>query len=178
MANRTARLPRLTDHIAEVTQQLITFDIRGVGFLLPIESAFKAIAFESLGHPLKQIDFGGDILPVVNVDRYIFNRIEETQHPPQQQIALIVQTDMGNHQDTNSLIVLPIDSAPALCRVTESSLVPLPRIYQVKCVDGMTNQTSDHPLRFLLNPAQLATHLPKLPATQKSHPPITATAIA
>ena len=161
MSNRTARLARLTDHIAEVTQQLITFEIRGVGFLLPIESVFKAIVFNSLGHPFKQIDFEGNLLPVLNVNHHIFNRIDESHAHPQQQIALIVQTYVP--QNTQTLVVLPIDSAPSLCRVANSSLVPLPRIYQVKCVDGMTNQTADQPLRFLLNPAQLAVNLPQSP---------------
>lgn len=158
MATRTARLPRLSDRKVEVQQQLITFEICGVGFLMPIEAVHRAIVFDHDCHPLRYINFEQSILPVVYVDRQIFNRIEDpatSPHGPRQQIALIIAALSGLSADQGHRVTLPIESPPSLCRIPESNLLPLPKTYKVKCVDGMTKATADQPLQFLLNPDQL-----------------------
>lgn len=158
MATRTTRLTRLNDRKVERQQQLITFEIRGVSFLMPIEAVNRAIVFDHNCHPLKYINFERDILPVVLVDRHIFNRMEaqtSSSKKTQQQIALIIEALPGFSSEQGQRITLPIDSPPSLCRISESDLLPLPKTYEVKCVDGMTKADAAHPLQFLLNPNQL-----------------------
>lgn len=168
MATRIARLPRLTDHkVDKVLQQLITFDIRGMGFLLPIDGVHRAIVFDHHCNSLKYINFEGDLLPVLSVERDIFNQSQKPtalsqpqsqariQAQSQQQIALIVKNQTGPLAEHENRIALPIDSPPSLYRIAESDLLPLPKTYEVKCVDGMTKATAEQPLRFLLNPTQL-----------------------
>jgi len=161
MANGTTRLPRLTDRKVEVQQQLITFEIRGVGFLMPIEAVHRAIVFDyddSL--PLRYINFEQNILPVIAVESQILNRPAEalppaSPDPALQQIALIVEALSGPAMEQEHRIALPIDSPPSLCRMAESDLLPLPKTYEVQCVDGMTKANADQPLQFLLNPHRL-----------------------
>ncbi len=158
MATRAARLPRLNDRKVEVQQQLITFEIRGMGFLMPIEAVHRAIVFDYGRHLLRYINFEQSILPVVAVERTILNQAEETppsSKPSQQQIALIIEVLSGFSEELQHRIVLPIDSPPSLCRLADSDLLPLPQTYEVKCVNGMTKVNADQPLQFLLNPNQL-----------------------
>lgn len=130
--------------------------------------------------PIEQIRFEEQVLAVLNVDQQLFNR-RDRQPQASQQVALIVETgqgklgqglgqglghaltgelndewnDSGEFHGSDRLIALPIDSAPSLCRIPTSSLVPLPKTYQVNCVMGMTDNSADPPLRFLLNATQL-----------------------
>ncbi len=159
MATRAARLPRLNDRKVEAQQQLITFEISGTGFLMPIEAVHRAIVFDHNCDPLRYINFERDILPVVSADQQILNRPEDNApsagQSSQQQIALIIEALSGSAADLEHRIVLPIDSPPSLCRMADSDLLPLPKTYEVKCVDGMTKTTADQPLQFLLNPNKL-----------------------
>lgn len=162
MANGTTRLPRLTDRKVEVQQQLITFEIRGVGFLMPIEAVHRAIVFDyDNSLPLRYINFEQNILPVIAVESQILNHpAEELPASPglaqaPQQIALIVEALSAPAMAQEHRIVLPIDSPPSLCRMAESDLLPLPKTYEVQCVDGMTKANADQPLQFLLNPHRL-----------------------
>lgn len=160
MATRAARLPRINDRKVEVQQQLITFKMRGMGFLIPIDAVQRAIVFEHDCCPLRYINFQEDILPVVSIDRQIFNRIEEPDSPShaqasRQQIALIITALSIPTTQQEHRITLPIDSPPSLCRLAESELLPLPKTYEIQCVDGMTTANAEQPLQFLLNPDQL-----------------------
>jgi len=176
LASRSnSRIRRLGDRVAETQQQLITFQLGQMGFLLPIEAVHKAIVFDWVTHPVPQLNFEGQLLPVLDIEQHICDRGQlqdslspgsqsqtssvqsrftpsslATSDPAQQQVALIVQS-----QEKTDLVVLPIDSAPALCRVPPSSLVPLPRTYPVNCVQLMTDQSAEQSLRFLLSPELL-----------------------
>jgi chemotaxis signal transduction protein len=146
MVTSSLRLRRLVDRQVEIKQQLITFHLREIPFLLPIQSVYRALTFTQWDS-FTTLDYEGMSLPIIDVDRQIFGH--KSSHPPAAPIALIVQNQ--NQQRC----CLPIDSAPSLCRVPASNFVALPKTYQVRCVSDITSSTSDQPLMFRLNPEEL-----------------------
>ncbi len=153
MASRSSlRLRRLSDRATIVQKQLIKFQIRQTGFLLPIESVYRAVVFNRSEIRRQEVMFEGQSLRLVEVDRHILGHATAQPSVIPQIISLIVQTS----GEFGQRFVLPIDSAPSLCRVPETSLVPLPKTYRVQCVESITDSSADDRLCFLLNPDQLA----------------------
>lgn len=145
MAAKTSlRLRRLVDRQTEIKQQLITFQLRQTGFLLPIQAVARAVTFPTWESE-STITYADQTLPVINVTRQIFGQESRDRPLPSLPIGLIVRNQQGQ------LACLPIDSAPSLCRIPQSSFVPLPKTYQVKCVRQITSSTAEQPLLFLLD---------------------------
>ena len=148
------RLRRLGDRPTEVQKQLISFRLHGTDFLIPIEAAYKAIVFDEPIEPNQletlELEVEQRMLPIIDSKHLILG---EAPTPPGQlspiHIALIIQNNTGQ------AVVLPIDSAPSLCRINESNLVSLPKTYKVQCVEKITEATATPPLHFLLDEEQL-----------------------
>ena len=72
-----------------------------------------------------------------------------------------------DHQ--GELLGLPTKSAPAVRRVAQSAMVPLPASYaariNLRCVNGLIIQGDDDPILFFLNPDQLFHTQSLLPST-------------
>ena len=159
MSNRsTSRLRRSVERSAETQQQFITFRLGRAGFLLPIDAVYKAVVFTTESQRCEVVSFEDQQLPLLNVEQHIFNQSAPVR-PRSQQIVLIIQD-----RETIPRMALPIDSPPALCRIALSSLVPLPKTYQLRCVQLMTDQSADQSLCFLLNPDLLLDAAPPMMA--------------
>ncbi|NJR68574.1 MAG: hypothetical protein HC771_07810 [Synechococcales cyanobacterium CRU_2_2] len=172
MATRSSvRLGRLSDRAITPQRQLITFRLRRTGFFLPLQWVYRAMVFDAQDIRQNQVSFEQYNLPLVNVGQIIFGDADPVRRPSAL-IGLVLQQPSQQAPRPSSLeqppleqlenapqLVLPIDSAPALCRVSDSSFVPLPHTYAVQCVAEMTDNSSDYPLHLLLNPQQLFAQL-------------------
>lgn len=152
---------RLKSQPAAVTQQLITFKLRQEWFALPIKSVQKVLPMGKVygdpkGTGVSLTIYQDKELLVVDVGHRIFGENPSLNLPVTggntiQRFLLIVQSSQGK------LIGLPIDSLPALRRVSESAFTPLPDAYiseaNIRCVSSLMLQIqeSDCPC-FLLNP--------------------------
>jgi hypothetical protein len=157
MATRSSvRLSRLSDRAIVVQRQLISFQLRQTGFFLPLDWVYRAMVFEANAIRQNQVSFDEYRLPLVNVGKMIFGE-DTPPHPPGTLIGLVLQ-----RPGTAPQLILPIDSAPALCRIPDASFVPLPQTYAVHCITEMTDNNSSYPLHFLLSPQQLLTQVPQI----------------
>ncbi len=157
MASTTSfRLRRLGDRQTEVQKQLIAFQLHGQQFLIAIEAVYKAVVFEQPLDPAQldhnELAFEDRVLPIIDGKHLILGEAPTPLKRRQPiHIALVVR-DQGE-----KAVLLPIDSAPSLCRVKESSLVKLPKTYNIRCVALMTEAAANPPLCFLLDPEMLNT---------------------
>lgn len=178
------RLRRLSDRATTTKRQLITFTLSQIGFLLPIDSVYRATVSAASDLAQGQVCLEGHWLPVIDLKPLVLGATDAASLLPQAEaleasgaskaklhrpsatsdIAVLILQRPDGHPS----VVIPVDSAPALCRVSEEHLVPLPQAYTMAYVDQMTDRNSEQPLHFLLNPGQL---LEKL--EQKQSPPPT-----
>lgn len=176
----SARLGRLSDRAITPQRQLIRFRLHKTGFLLPLAWVYRAMVFDVQEDIQKmqspQVNFDLQQIPLINASQVIFGNSNTTRQPSTppnktsratapraSTIGLILQEPDGELP-----LVLPIDSAPALCRVSDTCFVPLPQTYAVRCVAEMTDNSSDYPLHFLLDPQQLvAQHFVQEPSQQQ-----------
>lgn len=144
--------------------QLIGFRLRQEWFALPIDAVKKVVPLGNVygdpqGTGISLTNYQGRELLVVDVGRRIFgdrdNSLAQspTSNPPEQRFLLIVRGD----RDT--MVGLPIDSPPSICRVPETAFTPLPEIYldrgNIHCIASTTIQMPDRPPMFLLDAERL-----------------------
>lgn len=175
------RSRRLSLRPTETTQQLIAFRLRQEWFALPIETVLKVVPMGSVygdpkGTGISLTIYQGCELLVVDVAHRIFgeapsldfairNMLSPTQQEEysqryepvvvaEQRYLLIVQRSDAD------LFGLPIDSAPVMRRVSESSFNSLPATFvaqgNIQCVSSlMIPATDEQPPLFLLDANQL-----------------------
>ena len=162
------RSRRLAARQSEVTQQLIAFRLRREWFALPIDTVVKVVPLDKIyGDPndtgISLTNYNGKELLVVDVGHRIFSEppgsdlplleipeITENEYDLTEQRYLVVI-----HNASGDLVGLPIDSQPAVLRVSESAFTTLPEVFlregNIKCISSMMIQLSDRPPLFLLD---------------------------
>ena len=171
------RSRRLAAQQVEVTQRLITFELRAQAFALPLDRVHKVIALNAPGERVRSRLYGdpnrtgvslttyqGQELVVIDIAERIFGNTEtsllptSTHYPdataPAVRYLLIVEPE------PDCLVGVPIDSPPTIQAIQLSAFKPLPEIYQqhskIHCVSAMSIDLPDRPSIFLLDVDTLA----------------------
>jgi len=156
------RSRRLANRKTEVTKQLIAFRLRNEWFALPIEAIEKVVTLgEVYGDPNQEgiglTLYKGQDLLVVDVGKRIFkdksSSIELIKKTETERFLVIVRIN------DEELVGLPIDSAPSIKRIPESSIKELPEGYRkngnIQCVSSLIVEVENEAPLFLLNHQQL-----------------------
>lgn len=174
MAISSVRSRRIANRQTEARQQLITFQIRGERFAIPVGSVRKVIPIaEVYGDPkqtgISLTHYQGQEILVVDVGHRIFAEAPLTVAEPelaadqrstsapadlqQQQCLVLIQNIEGG------LVGVPIDSQPAILWAPESQVTPLPASYlnrgNINAVSSMIVGEGGTAPFFLLDPEQL-----------------------
>jgi chemotaxis signal transduction protein len=172
------RSRRLAAQQVEVTQRLITFELRAQAFALPLDRVHKVIALNAPGERVRSRLYGdpnrtgvslttyqGQELVVIDIAQRIFGNTETSLLPtttthhtdaaaPAVRYLLIVEPE------PDRLVGVPIDSPPAIQSIQLSAFKPLPEIYQqhskIHCVSAMSIDLPARPSIFLLDVDTLA----------------------
>jgi chemotaxis signal transduction protein len=158
------RSQRTNARKTEKTKQFITFRLRQEWFALPIATVQRVMPMGKVygdpqGTGISLTSYQGQEILVVDVGKRIFGEVA-IQKPAvvksetnETRFLLIVQSDLDR------VVGLPIDSTPALRRISESAFTPIPDKYisqgNVRCISSTTIQLNDHPPMFLLEAEQL-----------------------
>lgn len=173
----TLRSRRFAATQTEETKQMITFRLRQEWFALPILAVQKVVPLGKVygdpkGTGVSITAYEGQEIIVIDVAQLIFrdssssNNFElETDIQTsefsflewEKQRYLII---INLNEETQDLLGLPIDSQPAMRRVTKSTFKTLPQAYlnqgNINCVSAEIIELPDHQPIFLLNPQALA----------------------
>jgi chemotaxis signal transduction protein len=180
------RSRRLAAQQVEVTQRLITFELRAQVFALPLDRIHKVIALNAgdlhagglrqrvgarlYGDPnrtgVSLTTFEGQELVVIDVAQRIFGN-PKTLLPTVSQTAQnadaaapAVRYLLIVQPEPDRLVGVPIDSPPIIQAMQLSAFKPLPEIYQqhsqIHCVSAMSIDLPERPSIFLLDVATLA----------------------
>jgi chemotaxis signal transduction protein len=179
------RSRRLAAQQVEVTQRLITFELRDQAFALPLDRVHKVIALNAPGdlhsgglrQPVKARLYGdpnrtgvslttyqGQELVVIDVGQRIFGNTETSLLPSSSHhtdaAASAVRYLLIVQPEPDRLVGVPIDSPPVIQSMQLSAFKPLPAIYQqysqIHCVSAMSIDLPDRPSIFLLDVVTLA----------------------
>jgi chemotaxis signal transduction protein len=163
----------------EVTQRLITFQLRQETFALQLDLVHKVITLDALGTRSGQRLYGdpnrtgvslttyqGRELVVIDVGHQIFGT--GASATKQESISTVITQPNTKkigyllilQPEPDRLVGLPIDSAPSIQSVQLSAFKPLPEIYQqhsnIRCVSAMSIDLPDRPSIFLLDVTTLS----------------------
>jgi chemotaxis signal transduction protein len=140
----------------EPSQRLIVFRLGDEMFALPLDLVHRAIAMDKVygdpqGSGVSLTIYQGREIAVIDVGRQIFSgepSILELEQSDRYMILL--------HTTEGRLVGLPIDSAPSIQTIRESTLHPLPEMYadrgKIRCVSSLVIERADSPPIFLLDP--------------------------
>lgn len=171
----SVRSQRGANRPIEVTEQLISFKLRGEWFALPVAAVQKVIPLGKMhGDPnntgISLALHQGQEITVVDVGRRIFDEAPpslstaevETATPTaesndaksSQRCLVLIQSAEGG------VVGIPIDSQPAIVRAGKSQFAPLPSSYlhrgNIHCVSSMIVDDGGIDPLFLLDPDQLS----------------------
>jgi chemotaxis signal transduction protein len=173
------RSRRLAAQQVEVTQRLLTFELRTQSFAIPLDRIHKVTTLNAPGERASHRLYGdpnrtgvslttyqGNELVVIDVGHRIFGNADVLL-PSQSQIDRItasvtpaVRYLLIVQPEPDRLVGVPIDSAPSIQSLPISAFKPLPAIYQqhsqIHCVSAMSIDLPDRPSIFLLDVDALA----------------------
>ncbi|WP_309740515.1 MULTISPECIES: chemotaxis protein CheW [unclassified Chamaesiphon] len=171
------RSRRLAAQQVEVTQRLITFELRAQTFALPLDRVHKVIALNALGDRVKSRLYGdsnqtgvslttyqGQELVVIDIGQRIFGSTQTllptSSHLGADATAPAVRYLAIVEPEPDRLVGVPLDSPPIIQSMPLSAFKPLPAIYQqhskIHCVSAMSIDLPDRPSIFLLDVVTLA----------------------
>ena len=156
------RSQRLSAMRPDSEQQYVAFRLRFAWFILPIESIYRLIPLEK---HIPKLTLAGKTVPIVDIGKILFgqnNQQSKTFQP------LIVNGESVSAQPSlivargqnDQLVGLLSNSQPALQKISQNEIVPLPPTYtqqwKVNFVTAMTLPANDRPCLFLINCDRLA----------------------
>lgn len=166
----SVRSQRGTNRKTEATEQLISFQLRGEWFAVPVTAVQKVIPMGKIyGDPnntgISLALHQGQEIMVVDVGHRIFNETaqskklaatpaEDNAMRTSHQCLVLVKTAEGG------VVGVPIDSQPIIRRAGQSQFSPLPSSYldrgNINCVSSMIVDDGGTEPLFLLDPEQLS----------------------
>jgi len=159
------RSQRLSSQRPDIAQQYVTFRLRLGWFMLPTEAIYRVIPLEK---HIPKLTFAGQPIPIVDLGKMLFAQTKvSTTNIPQLVIngaivpskpSLIV---VRSHNE--ELVGILSNSQPALQRVSQNQLVPLPptysQIWNVDFIPAMTLPTKDLPSLFVIDRDRLVANI-------------------
>ncbi|PZU98385.1 MAG: hypothetical protein DCE90_04535 [Pseudanabaena sp.] len=151
------RSQRLSEFKSDTEKQYIAFRLRLAWFILPIDAIYRVIPLEK---HIPQLTFAGQKVVIVDLGKLLFGQSKNQSGKIPQLIAngavipskpsLIVV-----RSDTDKLVGVLSNSQPALQKITQNQLVPLPLTYsqnwKVDYINYMTLPSQDAPSLFAID---------------------------
>ena len=163
------RSQRLSAKASDIEKQYVAFRLRLGWFILPIESIYRAITLEK---HIPKLTFSGQPIPIIDLGKRLFGQTKQgTQNIPQLVIngAIVVSKPSlivvrsRNEEQNEKLVGILSNSQPALQRVSENQLVPLPptysQLWKVDFINSMTLPSQDSPSLFAIDSDRLVASL-------------------
>lgn len=155
------RSQRLSALRPDIDKQYVAFRLRLAWFILPIESIYRVIPIEK---HIPKITLAGQNVMLIDLGKILFG---QTKVPVSEIPQLVVNGAMVSSKPSliiisnqnEELIGILSNSQPALQKVAQDQIVPLPPTYserwKVNFIRSMTLPTKDTPSLFAINSDRL-----------------------
>jgi chemotaxis signal transduction protein len=155
------RSQRLSELRPDIGQQYVAFRLRLAWFILPIESIYRVIPLEK---HIPKITLVGKSVPLIDLGKILFGKTKvPVSDIPQLAVnGAIVSSKpsliiVGNQNE--DLVGILSNSQPALQRVPQDQILPLPPTYgerwKVDFISSMTLPSKEIPSLFAINSDRL-----------------------
>ncbi|MFN9469411.1 MAG: chemotaxis protein CheW [Pseudanabaena sp.] len=155
------RSQRLSELRHDIEKQYVTFRLRLAWFIVPIESIYRVIPLEK---HIPRITLAGKSVPLIDLGKILFGQTKvQVNNIPQ----LVVNGSIVSSKPSliivcnqnKDLIGILSNSQPALQRVAQDQIVPIPPTYSerwtVEFISSMTLPSEDLPSLFEINSDRL-----------------------
>jgi chemotaxis signal transduction protein len=137
---------RIANRRAEPLQKLIAFQIRQVGFALPIQLARKVVPLGVVyGAPIGGLSltrYQNLEIPVIDATFRLFGESDRANETPHDQRHLLIVLDARSEP-----MGIPLDAPPTLRRAPRSAFAPIPAAYlatgNIRCVSALVHVAED-----------------------------------
>lgn len=155
------RSQRLSELRPNIGQQYVTFRLRIAWFILPIESIYRVIPLEKY---IPKLTFLGKNVPIIDLGKILFGQTKiPANRIPQLTINGAIVSSKPSlivvRNQNEDLVGILSNSQPALQRVSQDLIVPLPATYnqrwKVDFISSMTLPSNDLPSLFTINSDRL-----------------------
>jgi chemotaxis signal transduction protein len=155
------RSQRLSAKASDIEKQYVVFRLRLGWFILPVESIYRAIRLEK---HIPKLTFSGQPIPIIDLGKRLFGQTKQgSENIPQLVIngAIVVSKPslIVVRSQNDELVGILSNSQPALQRVSESQLVPLPptyrQLWKVDFITSMTLPSQESPSLFAIDSDRL-----------------------
>jgi chemotaxis signal transduction protein len=155
------RSQRLSELRTDIGQQYLAFRLRLGWFILPIESIYRVIPLEK---HIPNLTFSGQKVPIADLGKILFGETKgQSNKIPQLSVngAIVVSKPslIVVRNQTEDLVGILSNSQPALQKISQDDLVPLPSIYsqrwKVDFIKSMTLPSPDRPSLFAIDSDRL-----------------------
>ncbi len=171
------RSQRLLELRPNVEQQYVAFRLRIAWFVLPIKAIYRVIPLEK---HVPKVTLSGDNVMIIDLGKILFGQTKVQDSDLQQLVvngaevvskpSLIITCNQNNQQN-NQLVGILSNSHPALQKISQADIVPLPATYsqrwKVDFVTSMTLPSKDRPSLFVINSDRLIANA--INSTKNSH---------
>ncbi len=155
------RSQRLSELRTDMGQQYVAFRLRLGWFILPIKSIYRVISLEK---HIPNLTMSGQKVPIADIGKILFGQTKsQTNKIPQLFVngAIVVSKPslIVVRNQTENLVGILSNSQPALQKLSQDDLVPLPVIYsqrwKVDFIKSMTLPSQDRPALFAIDSDRL-----------------------
>lgn len=158
---RSQRLSSL-DH--DTAHQYVIFRLRLAWFMLPIESIYRVLPLDK---HIPQLTLSGSNVPILDVGKVLFGKVQSANFPQltvngavvASKPSLLVVRGQSHLTNTEGLVGILSNSQPALQKITDDQMVPLPPTYsqqwKVDFISLMTLPSQDRPSLFVIDSDRL-----------------------
>jgi chemotaxis signal transduction protein len=155
------RSQRLSELRPDIAQQYVTFRLRLAWFILPIESIYRVIPLEK---HIPRITLVGKSVPLIDLGKILFGQTKlQVSDIPQLVVSGAIVSSKPSLvivcNQNEDLVGILSNSQPALQRVSQDQIVPLPPTYserwKVDFISSMTLPSKDLPSLFAIDSDRL-----------------------
>ncbi len=159
------RSQRLSQLNPDIDQQYIAFRLRLAWFILPIDSIYRVIPLDK---HIPKLTLAGQDVPVVDLGKLLFGQTKAKNNTVPQLIvngAIVASKPslIVVRSQTEDLVGILSNSQPALQKISQDTIVPLPLTYsqswKVNFIKSMTIPSKEKPALFLINSDRLVAEI-------------------
>ena len=151
------RSQRLLELRPNLEQQYVAFRLRIAWFMLPIEAIYRVIPLEK---NVPKVTLSGENVMIIDLGKILFGQIKAQDNNVQPLVvngaevvskpSLIIACNQNNQ-----LVGILSNSQPALQKVSQADIVPLPATYsqrwKLDFITSMTLPSKERPSLFVIN---------------------------
>lgn len=163
------RSQRLSSLEHDTAHQYVAFRLRLAWFMLPIESIYRVLPLEK---HIPQLTLSGSNVPILDLGKILFGKVQRANFPQLKvngavvasKPSLLVLRGQPHPTDPERLMGILSNSQPALQKIADDQMVPLPPTYsqqwKVDFINLMTLPSEDRPSLFVLDSDRLVSSIP------------------